>query len=316
MTTQTPQPERTGNAASGLDHGATSAQVVIAYLAAQVARLEALAPEVRRNAPDSIHQMRVTARRLRGTLQSFPMVLPRDTTRRLRDDLKWLGGVLGEARDQEVLGKRLGAELSGYPPELIMGPARARVRAHFAPREATARESVAEALGSPRFSALLSELTGFLDDPPLTETAVAPADEVLPGAVARAYRRTRRRMRRAELARSGTVRDVALHETRKAAKRARYAAEALEPVSGKSARRFAKRMKAVQSVLGDHQDAVTARAVAREIGVHAHLAGENAFSFGLLCEREHQQSLKYQDRARRAWKRAARRKARAWFADG
>jgi CHAD domain-containing protein len=40
---------------------------------------------------------------------------------------------------------------------------------------------------------------------------------------------------------------------------ARYAAEAVQPVSGKKARRFAKRMKAVQSVLGDHQDAVNAR---------------------------------------------------------
>jgi len=32
-------------------------------------------------------------------------------------------------------------------------------------------------------------------------------------------------------------------------------------------------MKAVQSVLGDHHDAVVARGVAREIGVQAHLAG-------------------------------------------
>jgi CHAD domain-containing protein len=84
-------------------------------------------------------------------------------------------------------------------------------------------------------------------------------------------------------------------------------------VFGKKARRFAKRMKAVQSVLGDHQDAVTARAVAREIGVHAHLAGENAFTFGLLHERAHRDALEYQDEARQAWKRAARGKTRAWL---
>ena len=94
-------------------------------------------------------------------------------------------------------------------------------------------------------------------------------------------------MHRAKRAPAGAARDVALHEARKAAKRARYAADAAEPALGKQARRFAKRMKAVQSVLGDHQDAVTARTVAREIGMQAHLAGENAFSFGLLNERAH-----------------------------
>ena len=69
-------------------------------------------------------------------------------------------------------------------------------------------------------------------------------------------------------------------------------------------------MKAVQSVLGDHQDAVTAGAVAREIGMQAHLAGENAFSFGLLNERAHHQALTCEHQARKAWKRAARSRCR------
>ena len=73
-------------------------------------------------------------------------------------------------------------------------------------------------------------------------------------------------------------------------------------------------MKAVQSVLGDHQDAVTARAVARDIGLQAHLAGENAFSFGLLNERAHRDAAEYQRQARTVWRRAARRKARRWLA--
>jgi CHAD domain-containing protein len=121
-------------------------------------------------------------------------------------------------------------------------------------------------------------------------------------------------MRRARRAPAGPARDVALHEVRKAAKRARYAAEAAEPVYGKQARRFAKRMKKMQSVLGDHQDSVTARAAAREIGVHAHMAGENAFTFGLLLERANRDAAEYRHQARKAWRRAARRKRRAWLA--
>ncbi|MDQ3503220.1 MAG: CHAD domain-containing protein, partial [Actinomycetota bacterium] len=53
-------------------------------------------------------------------------------------------------------------------------------------------------------------------------------------------------------------------------------------VLGQDARAFAKRVEAVQEALGEHQDSVVARARLRELGVVAHLAGENAFTFGLL----------------------------------
>ncbi|HLH83491.1 MAG TPA: CYTH and CHAD domain-containing protein [Trebonia sp.] len=291
-------------------------EVVLAYLDAQAARLASLDAAVRRDLPDSVHQMRVTTRRLRSALQSFPAILPEPATRHLRGELRWLGAVLGEARDGEVLSEYLLTQLAGVPAELAMGPVRARIRAYFAPREGSARNAVLQALDSGRYVAMLDELDRLLGDPPLTAAAAAPADEILPRAVARAYRRTRRRMRRAKRAAAGPDRDVALHQTRKAAKRARYAAEAARPALGRRAARLADRMKAVQSVLGRHQDAVNARALAREIGVQAHLAGENAFSFGLLYERADQDARRRQDEASRAWKRAARHGGRAWPAAG
>ncbi len=55
-----------------------------------------------------------------------------------------------------------------------------------------------------------------------------------------------------------------LHQARIRVKRARYAAEALVPVGGKAARRFARRAAALQGVLGEHQDAVMATAWLRE----------------------------------------------------
>jgi hypothetical protein len=63
-------------------------------------------------------------------------------------------------------------------------------------------------------------------------------------------------------------------------------------------------MKKVQSVLGTHQDAVLAQAAARDIGVRAHLAGENAFSFGLLQDRAHRQALACEERVHHVWRRA------------
>ena len=71
--------------------------------------------------------------------------------------------------------------------------------------------------------------------------------------------------------------------------------------SARHARRFTKQMKKIQSVLGDHQDAVVARGVDRELGIGAHLAGENAFTFGLLYEREDQRAARLRAEAQRTW---------------
>lgn len=293
----------------------TAGEAVLAYLSEQAARLDALELAVRQDKPDSVHQMRVTVRRLRAALQSFTGIVSEPDTRHLRAELKWLGGVLGSARDTEVLASRLHAGLAATPTELVLGPAQARITAHFAPLEASSRKAVLDAFGSARYKALRAALGGLLDNPPLTPRAAEPADTALPLAVGRAYRRTRRRMHRVDQAPAGQSRDVALHETRKAAKRTRYAAEAAAPAlgkkDGKKAHRLAKRMKKVQSVLGDHQDAVIAQAAARDIGVHAHLAGENAFSFGLLEERARHQALASEHLAPHVWRRA-RRKA-SWL---
>jgi CHAD domain-containing protein len=283
-------------------------EVVLAYLDANTARLGALDLSVRRDKPDAVHQMRVTVRRLRAVLQAYPAILREPDTRHLGAELKWLGGVLGAARDAEVLAGHLHAGLAAVPTELVLGPAQARISIHFAPVEQDARRELLEALDSERYRELRAELGRLLDSPPLTPEAAEPAGRALPQAVRSATRRTNRRMRRARRAPAGHPRDTALHEARKAAKRARYAAEVAEPAlgrkRGRKAHRFVKRMKNVQSVLGDHQDAVLARAAARDIGVQAQLAGENAFSFGLLHERAHHQALAASQRARRAWRRA------------
>ena len=118
--------------------------MVLAYLDTQAARLSALDLAVRRDKPDSVHQMRVTVRRLRGALQSFTGIVSKKETEHLRAELKWLGGVLGTARDNEVLADHLHAGLKAVPTELVLGPAQARITAHFAPLEASSSTSDSE----------------------------------------------------------------------------------------------------------------------------------------------------------------------------
>ncbi|HET7074789.1 MAG TPA: CHAD domain-containing protein [Mycobacterium sp.] len=82
--------------------------------------------------------------------------------------------------------------------------------------------------------------------------------------------------------------DALLHRARKAAKRARYAAELCRPL-GKGAVRKIKYYKKIQSLLGDHQDTVVAtEALWRMTLAAGTTLGENGFSYGILYSREQQ----------------------------
>jgi CHAD domain-containing protein len=283
-------------------------EVVLAYLRTHAGRLKSLEPMARLDEPDSVHQMRVASRRLRSTLRSFGHILRQDDTAGLAADLKWLGSVLGAARDGEVLDDHLRGSLRQLPVELRIGPVGARIQGHFASVRAAARTELTTTLDSERYLLLLDDLDRLLAEPPLTAEAGRPAADVLPAAARRARRQAARRMHRAWHTQPGPARDEALHQARKSARRARYAAEVIEPVAGAKAARFAKRMKKVQSVLGEHQDSVIARRVARDLGVSAHLAGENAFSYGLLYGRDACAAERLQANARHTWKKASRKR--------
>lgn len=298
--------QQPGAPADGQELTASSpaGQVVLSYLRVQVDELKSLDPKVRGEEPDSIHQMRVRTRRIRSTLRTFGKVVRRSSTSSLAGELKWLGDVLGGARDAEVIAGRLRATLHEIPAEQNVGPVEARVQGHFARQGAAARADVLAALDSPRYFSLLNDLDQLLADPPFTPEAAKPAREVLPPLVHRAYRQTKRRLRQAWQAPAGPPRDAALHQARKAAKRTRYAGEAVTPALGRKAKKFTKRIKRVQSVLGDHQDTVVTRHVVRELGMRAHLDGENSYSYGLLHEHDTLAAERLQAQARHVWRQA------------
>jgi CHAD domain-containing protein len=290
----------------------SAGRVVIAYLEDQVATLKSLDPLVRGDEPDSVHQMRITVRRLRSTLQTFSGFFRHRDAELLAAELRWLGHVLGGARDAEVLSAHLSRQAAEVPAEELLGPVQARITGHFARTAADSRAEVVKTLDSARYFALLDRIDQFLKSPPLTKAARQPASDELAPAVRRSYARTKRRIKRAWRAPAGDRQEKALHGARRAAKRARYAGEVAAPVCG-GAGKFAKQMKKVQSVLGDHQDAVIARDESRQLGVAAHLAGENAFSYGLIYERNEYSAARLRRKAVRTWHSASRRKYRRWL---
>lgn len=306
-----PPPEPVGQ--PPLETSAPAGRVVLGYLSEQVGALKSLDPMVRGSEPDSVHQMRITSRRLRSAFQSFGQFFGSSVTGPLEVELQWLGTVLGQARDAEVLAERMTQHVDQIPAGQLVGPVQKRVRGHFADLCANAQAAVLDALDSPRYLALLDQLDLLLAEPPYTNVAARPAGDALPAAVRRSYARTSRRMKRALREPVGERRDLALHRARKAAKRARYAGEAVAPLFGKKAGRFARQMKQLQSVLGEHQDAVIARQVEQDLGISAHLAGENAFSYGLMYERDDQAAMRLQKQAKRTWRRASRARYRRWL---
>ncbi|AXG77832.1 CYTH and CHAD domain-containing protein [Streptomyces paludis] len=289
----------------------TAGDHVVAYARAQTAALVALDPAVRRDLPDAVHQMRVASRRLRSALRTYRSWFDRAVTEPLGEELRWLAAELGVDRDHEVLSARLAARIDALPGPLLTGPVRARLGAWHTEHRTGSRARTLAVLDSARYLALLDALDAFLAAPPAGPGAGAAPAEALAGRVLAAYGRVKDRIEDATALAPGPARDLALHSARKAAKRARYAAEAARPVLGGPAGRFARRMKDVQTVLGEHQDSVVARETLRDLARAAHAAGESAFTWGLLYGEEAARGERLERELPRVWMKAADRRIRA-----
>ncbi|MQS11139.1 CHAD domain-containing protein [Streptomyces kaniharaensis] len=281
----------------------TVGQVLLARIEAQAKVLAGLDDAVRADEPDAVHKMRVACRRLRSALRTYRRLLRTGATDALVGELRWLAGALGRARDREVLAERLAARARELPAEC--GPERvaAELERWGGAEYRRVWPEVVAALDSPRRRALGDGLAAFLASPPLRGRADRSATPELARVAAREQRRTGDRVR-AALDAEGEERDQALHEARKAAKRARYAGETAAPAVGRAAERYAERMKAVQEVLGEHQDAVVAAAAL--VG-QAGASGE-PFGYGVLYGRQLAEAEAARERLPRVWDRASRRK--------
>ncbi|MEV5610285.1 CYTH and CHAD domain-containing protein [Streptomyces sp. NPDC052225] len=294
-----------GAKARPADAPTTAGDHVLAHLRAQRDALVELDPAVRRDLPDSVHQMRVAARRMRSAFKTYRKLLDPAVTEPVAEELKWLGAELGIDRDREVLTERITTRIDALPRTLLLGPVRGRLRIWTVARRQGSRRHTVAVLDSKRYLALLDGLDALLAAPPLLRRAHGPAAEVLAKAALKDHARLAARVEHALALDPGTDRDIAMHEARKAAKRARYAAEAAVPVLGKQAKKFAKRMKAVQSVLGDHQDSVVAREALRDLAIQSHAAGETSFTWGLLYGEELAAAADRERELPGVWARAA-----------
>jgi CHAD domain-containing protein len=270
-----PTPPATAGTAPG-----SAGETVVGYLASQVNALLSQDPRVRRAEDDAVHQMRVACRRLRSALKAFKAVVA--DTEQLQEELRWLGNVLGEARDLEVTRARFAKALAGLAPELVIGPIHTRLGSDLLHREQEAYGRIREALSGDRYYALLDALDELVAAPKLGKAAAKPALERLSAVAAANWERVTRAYDTAQAIEDPERREIAMHDVRKSAKRARYTAEALAPVLGKDMVRLAKLAEDIQEILGTHQDGVVAQETLAKEAEGARQAGEDTFTYGLL----------------------------------
>lgn len=197
--------------------------------------------------PEGVHQMRVSIRRMRSSLNVFRPYLEPDRVEWLREELKWLGGCLGPARDWDVYIDETIGSMSSYG---IDDRATKSLRRVAERKRKEAYKQVRDTLGSQRYARLMFRLTafvaleGWLGRPLRSNTALF---RPLGKTAAKILRRPYRKLLQAAEGLAGH--DIeARHEVRIRLKKVRYAVDFLQGVYPE------ERTKPFVKVLRDLQD--------------------------------------------------------------
>ena len=291
---RTPHAERFGS--TEVDGAMPIGAVAIAILRHRFTELLAREPGTRLGEDiEELHDMRVASRRLRAALALFSDVLPPDVVE-VGGELRWVGGVLGAVRDLDVQLEHLDAQLASSAPE--DRAALAPLHALLESRRATARETMLEALDSPRYESFVNRFGRVLRARRRhAGPAAVPTRSAAPELIDDRIRKLRRRADR--IAKGSEASEY--HRVRLECKRLRYALEFFADVYP-AARPAIKRLVALQDVLGRHQDADIAIERLRTLAAgHADaLPRATIFAMGELAERDRQEMAALRARFPRA----------------
>src|SRR5712664_2966881 len=232
--------------------------------------------------PLHVHQMRVATRRMRAALRLFSDLLPAEASS-LNDELKWIAGQLGAARDLDVQVRRLRETAA----ELGLSEALVPYGAWLEEQRQRAQADLVSAIEAPRFEQLMEQLQQQ-QNWSLNPEVDAPLFDDAPRRLRRTYRQLRKRARRID----DHAPTTELHKVRIRAKRLRYAAEFFVVAYGKPAQRLAELLVSLQDRLGDVQDGVVSgqrihQAVHTEAGAWP---AETSLALGRVVQRDAQRA--------------------------
>jgi inorganic triphosphatase YgiF len=212
-------------------------------------------PAVLSAQPEGVHQMRVAVRRLRSAISSLKNVLPQEDLRWITEELRWLGGTLGPARNLDVfVAELLPAARDGLPNE----PGWHDLAATLGRLRRAANDQMKEAILSERYtSAMLSllrwfEASGWREHLPPDESdlMISPVIKTAPCLLDRRRRKVTKRSKG-----FGRLAPHERHKLRIAVKKLRYTIELFGSIFDKDdLEKFVRRLKRLQGDLGYAND--------------------------------------------------------------
>jgi CHAD domain-containing protein len=217
--------------------------------------------------------MRVATRRIRAIIRAVHSFLAPEWTEPVRLEVGWIGSLLGEVRDWDVL---LGSfrqnfhDFSSHEQRSFQS-----ILNKFDDQRSMARAKLIEGLRSDRYLNLLDHVEDSLTHLPFQPSPLTIAD-----LAKKAFHQLEDFVNTSNC----LFPKPELHRTRILLKRARYALELAEPFLGKRANRFLQQAKDMQDLLGQHQDAVVAESRLLALKQHSRGAGI-AYVTGLMVER-------------------------------
>ena len=269
----------------------TMGDLAFAVLRRQLAVLRAKEPGTRLGEdPEELHDMRVATRRLRAALSMFEAVLP-VRAQAFREELGWLGRLLGAVRDLDVQLEGLTAMSSaadasdGHDPQVELA-------ALLEDEREAARTDMLNGLDSVRWDRLAKGLTAMAQQGPARRALATrvPAVIGLPDLVLARHHKVRKAARRAK--HSGVVTDF--HALRIRCKRLRYALEFSSEVYGGKTSRFVRELTVLQDELGEMQDAEVASLQLADLATaDTHLPAATIFMMGGVAEQHRRQVKRF-----------------------
>lgn len=267
-------------------------------------------PHIGAAQPSALHQMRIGLRRVRAAMSVFKDIVNDDERDGVRDELKWLGGMLGPARDLDVFMAEVLVPLrEEYPDDLGL----ADIVAAVEQRRVCAYVDAVAACRSARYQALLLSAVAWIESGPWItgQDALQRARREQPIATLAADELSRRL--RGIVKKGKNLRDSGAekrHKVRIRGKKLRYATEFFADVflGKRNARRreaLLSGLKDLQDALGSLNDIVTRTGLASQIAKEDHAGDaprdERAFAAGLIVGRQDARRRRLLDAAEKAY---------------
>lgn len=231
---------------------------------------------------EGVHQMRVSIRRIRAALKTFAPLLSKSETTHWHAEFRWLAKRLGGVRDLDVFAEWLEQGKVVVADADADADADAEECHHLGDYQSDvsdlyhyARQGLLSSLGSDRYSHLLADFCAWIEQEQcfFINNALTwkPTQELSDMLIKRAVQRIARKIK--AIGKQSPAEQ--LHRFRVECKRVRYSLDMLEGAASESHQELISKLKCIQQVLGNHQDACE-----RSKRIQQYAKGESALRHG------------------------------------